>query len=84
MKHSFRCVQGAIVAQQHELDSQILQHFHLHMRSISHAHDSDMKKVHQSLASLSSQIDNIPGPSMDAMPVVQDAQMDPSMVRSGS
>lgn len=71
-----------MVAQQHAFDSQILQHFHEHMKAMSQIHDSDIQKVDQSLAELSSKVDSIPREAAPLPPVqpVQDGQMDPRMV----
>eukprot|EP00892_Ulva_mutabilis_P011816 jgi/Ulvmu1/9006/UM005_0097.1 len=80
-------VKGAVATQQHALDAQILQHFYLHMRSLSQIHDSDIQKVNQCLADLSGQIRNISQPDMpqpkhdeDIVPPAADGHMDPAMV----
>lgn len=89
MRSCFHSMQGAVVAQQHALDAQILQHFYMHMRSLSRIHDADISKLQLSLATLSNQIDNIPRPTADIVhpqpAIIKDpptgTQIDPSMVR---
>lgn len=75
-----------MVAQQHAFDSQILQHFHEHMRAMSQIHDSDIQKVDQSLAELSRKVDSMPREAAPMPPVqpVKDGQLDPRMVAPSS